>query len=290
MKPQLQSRTRSQSRVKSQSSAQAQSRVKSQSRTQPKSRWQSRLRTLQAAVIILAFWTVMHFSVRSAIIPSPWLTAITLVRILPDLGLHLLASLGRITAAIALSAILGSAIGLWTGISRRADELASPLVYLLYPLPKIAFLPILMLLFGLGNLPKILLIVIIIIFQFILAARDGVREIPRELIYSVRSLGLNRAGLYRHLFLPAVLPRVITSLRISFGVSVSVLFFGESFATTYGIGYFIMNSWLMVDYVAMFAGILALSLTGLVVFMLIDLLEGSLCRWVRIGRAPDTTR
>jgi NitT/TauT family transport system permease protein len=141
-----------------------------------------------------------------------------------------------------------------------------------------------MILFGLGNAPKIILIVIIILFQIIIAARDGVREIPAGLFHSVGSLGLNRLDLYRHLILPAVLPKIITAIRISIGVSISVLFFGESFATQFGIGYFIMNSWMMVNYVEMFSGILVLGLAGLALFKLVDLIEGRLCRWIRIGK------
>jgi NitT/TauT family transport system permease protein len=128
------------------------------------------------------------------------------------------------------------------------------------------------------------LIVIIIIFQIIVAARDGVKEIPKELFYSVMSLGLNRMQVYRHLVLPSVLPKIITALRISVGVSISVLFFGENFATTYGIGYFIMNSWMMVNYVEMFSGILALSIMGYLIFKFIDMLEDRFCRWIKIGK------
>ena len=67
------------------------------------------------------------------------------------------------------------------------------------------------------------------------------------------------------------------------GVSISVLFFGGNFATTYGIGYFIMNSWIMANYVDMFSGILALSIIGLLIFKLIDLLESKFCIWVKIA-------
>jgi NitT/TauT family transport system permease protein len=69
-------------------------------------------------------------------------------------------------------------------------------------------------------------------------------------------------------------------MRISIGVSISVLFFAENFATKWGIGYFIMNSWLLVDYTAMFSGILALSLLGLIMFSLIDMLDKKFCSWV----------
>lgn len=241
-------------------------------------------KTLYAGFTILLFWYILHLAVASAAIPSPCKTIINFIAIFPGtLSLHLAVSLLRITAAVLLSLIFGSLIGLWTGTSEKADEFIAPLVYMLYPLPKIAFLPILMILLGLGNTSKVVLIIIIIIFQIIIAARDGVKEIPKELFYSVRSLGLGRLEVYRHLILPAVLPKIITSLRISVGVSISILFFGENFATTYGIGYFIMNSWLMANYVEMFSGILALSIMGLLLFKLIDIAENRYCRWIKIG-------
>ncbi|WP_097027950.1 ABC transporter permease [Clostridium peptidivorans] len=240
-------------------------------------------KTLYGIFIVVLFWYILHLTVSSSAIPSPYKTLLNFIEIFPStLSLHLLVSLARITAAILISLVFGSLIGLWIGMSKRADELITPIVYILYPLPKIAFLPILMILFGLGNTPKIVLIVIIIIFQIIVAARDGVREIPKELFYSVTSLGLNKVEIYRHLIIPAVLPKIITALRISVGVSISVLFFGENFATTYGIGYFIMNSWLMVNYVEMFSGILALSIMGFLIFKLIDMLENKLCGWIKI--------
>ena len=174
-----------------------------------------------------------------------------------NLPIHIAVSLYRITLAVVIALITGVPLGLWMGLNRKADEFLSPVAYILYPIPKIAFLPVLMILFGLGNEPKIILIITIIIFPILLAARDGVREIPRELFFSVRSLGLNRRQTYLDLVLPAVLPKIISALRISIGISISVLFFAENFATAYGIGYFIMNSWAMVSYVEMFAGILA---------------------------------
>lgn len=242
-------------------------------------------KTLYGSVIVLLFWYVLHLTINSSIIPSPYNTFKSFICSFPKVLLpHLLASLLRITAAVGISLILGGAIGLWIGMNQKADELVTPVVYILYPLPKIAFLPVLMILFGLGDTPKILLIVIIIIFQIIMAVRDGVKEISKELFYSVLSLGLSRFQVYKHLIIPAVLPKTFTALRISVGVSISVLFFGENFSTTYGIGYFIMNSWIMVNYLEMFSGILALGIMGLLIFKLLDLLESRLCKWVKIGK------
>ncbi|WP_338470621.1 ABC transporter permease [Niallia sp. XMNu-256] len=247
--------------------------------------WIRQLRTLYGLLVVLLFWYVLHLLIETSAIPSPFATIGNFIEIFPgELSIHLLVSFLRILVAIVISLIAGTIIGLWIGMSKKADELLSPIVYILYPLPKIAFLPILMILFGLGNTPKIVLIITIVIFQIIVAVRDGVQEIPKELFYSVKSLGVNKLEMYRHLIMPSVLPKIITAIRISVGVSISVLFYGENFATTYGIGYFIMDSWIKVNYVEMFSGILALSIMGFVIFKVIDFIEFKVCGWIRIGK------
>lgn len=240
-------------------------------------------RAVYGSFIVLLFWYVLHITLRSGIIPEPCETFAAFFRLLRgELLLHMAVSLYRIAAAVAISVAVGAPLGLWVGLSRRADSIISPVAYILYPIPKIAFLPVFMLLFGLGDSSKIILIITIIIFQILLAARDGVREIPGELFCSVRSLGLERRQIYTELVLPAVLPKIISALRISIGIGISVLFFGENFAAAYGIGYFIMNCWVMVDYVSMFAGILGLSIMGMLLFGLVDMLERKLCPWIFI--------
>lgn len=83
-------------------------------------------------------------------------------------------------------------MGLWVGLNTTADRFLSPIVYILYPIPKIAFLPVIIILFGLGDRSKVILIIAIIFFQILLAARDGTKEITKELLDSARSLGLNQ--------------------------------------------------------------------------------------------------
>lgn len=193
--------------------------------------------------------------------------------------MHIISSIFRITAAIGISLGIGVPFGMWLGLSKRADAVISPVAYILYPIPKVAFLPLFMLLFGLGNSSKIILIISIIVFQIILTVRDGVKEIPMELHYSIKTLGLNRWQIYINLIIPAVLPKIISALRVSIGVSIATLFFSENYATTYGIGYFIMNCWVMVDYTQMFAGIMAMSIMGILIFTAIDVMEKKLCPW-----------
>ncbi|HWQ80331.1 MAG TPA: ABC transporter permease [Anaerovoracaceae bacterium] len=240
-----------------------------------------RSRTLLGAFLVLILWYALHAAVRSNIIPGPYETFITFGKLMAGpLFLHMIVSIFRIAAAMAISMGIGVPLGLWMGLSKRADSVVSPVAYILYPIPKVAFLPLFMVLFGLGNGSKIILIISIIVFQIILAVRDGVREIPAELHDSVRSLGLNRWQIYTNLVFPAVLPKIISALRVSIGVSIATLFFSENFATTYGIGYFIMNCWVMADYVGMFAGILAMSMMGILIFKAVDLMEKKLCPWL----------
>lgn len=240
--------------------------------------------SLYALLLIVAVWYLLYFSIDSAIISPP--TAVIKVftanftgEILP----HLLMSFYRITAAVLISLILGVSIGLLTGMHPKIDRYLAPLIYLLYPIPKIAFLPVFMLIFGLGDLSKIILLIVIVIFQIIVTTRDGVRSIDSKYFASARSLGMDRLDIYRHLVLPAVLPGILTALRITIGTSIAVLFFAENFAVRYGIGYYIMNNWSMVNYLKMYSGIIAVSLLGYFLFKGIDLLEAKFCSWQKLS-------
>ncbi len=240
-------------------------------------------KTILGSLIVLLLWYAMHIFIDSRVIPAPTETVIMFFKLIQNnLLLHMGVSLYRIIVSVLISLAIGVPLGLWMGLSKAADSVLSPAAYILYPIPKIAFLPVFMILLGLGDGSKIVLIITIIIFPILLAARDGVKEISHQLIDSVKSLGLNRIQIFTNLVVPSVMPKIFSSLRISIGISISALFFSENFATTYGLGFFIMNAWTMVRYVEMFAGILALSLMGLVIFKLIDLMERKLCPWIFI--------
>lgn len=241
----------------------------------------ARHQNLYGILLVLILWELLHLLVRSSIIPGPIETIVVFVKLLQgELLIHVAVSLYRILFAILISILIGLPLGLWVGLEQRVDRFLSPIVYILYPIPKIAFLPVFLVLFGLGDPSKIILIITIIVFQILIAARDGTKEIPKELFDSAKSLGLSQGQIYTNLILPALLPRMISALRISIGISISTLFFAENYATHYGIGYFIMNSWVMVDYLGMFAGIIAISLLGIGIFKGIDFLEQRLCPWL----------
>lgn len=235
---------------------------------------------IYGAVAIFLIWGLLHFSIESSVIPSPFETMVYFVKHFKSvLFIHLAMSLLRVLFAVLLALLIGVPAGMLMGGVPVGDALLSPIVYLAYPIPKIAFLPVFMILFGLGDSSKIVLIFSIVVFQIMIGVRDSIKSIPREVHLSARSLGLSKIGHMIHVTVPSMLPALFTSLRMCIGIAISALFLSENYATTYGIGYFIMNNWIMVDYLAMFSGIVGMSLMGLGLFTVIDFLEKKLCRW-----------
>ena len=237
---------------------------------------------LFGAVFLLLLWWGIALLLDLPVIPAPDKVLLKLVRIFSQsVAVHAGFSLWRIAAGLLLAVLIGYPVGVIMGYFPRADRFLAPLVYLTYPIPKIALLPILMLLAGGGEFSKILMIFLIIVFQVVIAVRDAIRTIPVETYYPLYSLGASVRQIFCEVIFPASLPKFITAVRVAMATAVSVLFFTETFGTQYGMGYYIMDAWLRVNYLDMYAGIVVLSLMGLLLFGLIDMAEYVTCRWRR---------
>lgn len=235
---------------------------------------------LLGILFLLLLWQITASLVELPIIPNPYLVFIRLGEIFGDkIAIHAVYSLWRIAAGIMLAVAVGYPLGIIMGYFPKADKFLAPLVYLTYPVPKIALLPILMLLAGIGELSKIIMIFLIVVFQIVVALRDGIRGIPAETYYPLYSLGASFRQVFRYILMPATMANFITAIRVAMATAVSVLFFTETFGTQYGMGYFIMDAWLRVNYLEMYTGIVTLSLLGLLLFGLLDMIETRLCRW-----------
>ncbi|MBP2664382.1 MAG: ABC-type transporter, integral rane subunit [Firmicutes bacterium] len=231
-------------------------------------------------LIFLTLWQAVASWLQLPIIPAPGIVLVNLFHVfLSQIAVHGLYSIWRIVAGVLLAVVVGIPLGLCMGYFPKGDRLLSPLVYLTYPVPKIALLPVVMLLFGLDEFSKILMIFLIVVFQVIVAVRDGVKAIPKETYYPLYSLGAGFLDIFREILIPASMPKFLTALRVAMATAVSVLFFTETFGTQYGMGYFIMDAWLRVNYLEMYSGIVVLSTIGLILFGSIDYLERKLCGW-----------
>jgi len=193
---------------------------------------------------------------------------------------HFFVSAYRAVSAMTLAWCIAFPLGLIMGSVKRVDNLLGPFIFLTYPVPKIVLLPIFLLLFGLGDAAKIAMIALILGYQILVTTRDGVKSVHPKYFDSVRSLGGSHLDVLREVLLPAALPHGFTALRLGTGVSVAVLFFVESFATSRGLGYMIMDAWGAMDYLTMFTGILGMSLMGAALYELANFMERRACKWM----------
>jgi len=228
-------------------------------------------------------WYLLSLVVGGRVLPFPHIVTARFVAILPEILSHAGASLLRVLGALAAASVVALPLGLAMGRSPRVDRALAPAAYLLYPVPKIALLPVLLLLLGTGNLTRVALVALVLVFQMLLAVRDGARSVDPRYILSIDSLGGDRWDRFRHVIWPSVLPRLLTAMRIGSATALAVLFFAETFFTKVGLGYFIVDSWMKLSYPDMYAGILAMSLLGLALFAAIDRVERTVVRWQRPG-------
>ena len=233
-----------------------------------------------AGLLLLIVWHLASLILDSPALPAPLTVFYALIdRMRTDLYLQLLISALRVIYGIALAGSLAVPLGLLS-YNNRFDRIIAPIVYLLYPIPHIVLLPLIILLFGIGDLSKIILIAIIVFFQILVTTRDEARNLSSNYIFSMLSLGATPIDIYRHVILPACLPAILTAMRISVGTAIAVLFFVESFATQRGLGYLIMYSWSMMDYPALYASIVAMALLGFFLYLILECVERKLCAWV----------
>ena len=229
----------------------------------------------------LILWELLHLILKTHTVPAPFETFIYMLKVPVKLLKHCGASVLRVGIAISISLIIGIPVGIILGVNETCKKIFSPLLYFIYPIPKVAFLPVFMILFGLGNTSKIILVIWIIIFQIMLSVRDGVDQISPVYFKVMDSFCVSRKQRYKYLILPAVFPHIFSGLRISIGISLASLFFAENYATTYGIGYYILSAWTKMNYIEMFSGIVALGFVGIILFKILDKVEKICAPWLK---------
>ncbi len=220
---------------------------------------------------ILCLWTLSAIFLQKPFLPDPWQTiqAFPLLAHKYDLLNHVGISLWRIISSLVLALLFGVPFGYLCGRYPQVNKWAAPYLTFFYPLPKIVFLPILIVLFGLGNTPKIILLTLIVTFQIIIIVRDETMRLPNEWFILFQTMTTRQWIWIRHLYLPYLLPSIITGLRISLGTVIAVLFFSETFVAVNGLGYIILDTMESRNYPQMYASILILSSIGFLLYGLL---------------------
>jgi NitT/TauT family transport system permease protein len=196
-----------------------------------------------------------------------------------------LATIARLSVGFVVGSVLGVLCGLIMGVSRPVRAALGPTFTSLYALPKIAILPLLLLIFGLTETPKVLSVAISVFFVVQINTLAGILEIDARILEAARAYRATGWKLFRYVLLPGATPAIMTGLRVSAGMAVIVITAVEFVASNNGLGYLIWNSWQLFQPQTMFVGLIAVSIIGALVTGLVIVLERVLLPW-RYSNSP----
>jgi NitT/TauT family transport system permease protein len=203
-----------------------------------------RLRPMVFIAVLLAAWQAAVFLHPRCLLPGPW----GVVRGIADLVCHgflfkyVVASLFRVTWGFGLAVILGIPLGLTIGWHRRSELALNPIVQVFRPISPLAWIPLAILWFGVGDASAIFLIFLGCFFPLLLTAINAVRNIPSVYIDAGRNFGLRPADLVYRVLYPAVVPQLLIGLRITLGIAWLVVVAAEMIAVDSGLGFLIVDA------------------------------------------------
>ena len=222
---------------------------------------------------------------------SGWISALTLPRPsdvlstfseLYQSGLlfkHLLPSLSRLVVGAVIGTSVGISVGILIGLFSYVRSGLVPLVAALFPIPKIALLPLFVIWFGIGEGSKYALIAFGTFTPIVVATYGAVDNVDRTLIRMGQSFGLSWWSIVRKIVIPGAMPGILSGLRISLAIAIILLVAAEMLGAEYGIGAYILEAGSLYDLERLFVGVVILSLIGVLVSALIGALEKRLLRW-----------
>ena len=236
--------------------------------------------------LLLLAWTVVTSAgwIKPLFLPSPQAVAqqfweyVTGTANDKPLWQHFVASMGRVFAAFALAVVTAVPVGIAMGMSRVARGIFAPPIEFYRPLPPLSYLPLIIIWFGIDELPKVLLIFLSCFAPLALAARSGMKSASQEQINAAYSMGASYGQVIRHIILPSALPEILVGMRIAIGFGWTTLVAAEMVAANVGLGQMVLNAsnFLRTDIVIM----------GIVVIGVVAYLFDLLMRWVEKRLVP----
>ena len=243
--------------------------------------------TLVSALgLLLAWFLVTKFKlVAPLFLPSPFDVATQFYSLAVDgfsnatLLEHVGTSLFRILTAFTIATAIGVPLGLAMGLNRWVKGIFSPPIQLYWPVPPLAYLPLVIIWFGIGETAKITLLSLAMFAPIVISAQAGVRSVSQARIQAAQSLGATRAQIFRHVVLPNALPEILTGLRLGIGSGWATLVAAELVAATKGLGFMTLSAaqFLVTDVV--FVGILTIAALATLFLTALRLLERRLTPW-----------
>jgi ABC-type nitrate/sulfonate/bicarbonate transport system permease component len=238
---------------------------------------------LVAFVVLITVWqTLVSLKlVNSLFLPSPLQIGTSLygMAVTGELFLHITASLRRIVLGWLCGTAAGLGLGFAIGLFGIARSVGLPLVSALFPIPKIALLPLFILWFGIGEPSKVATIALGVFFPTAIAAFGAVDNVPKSLIRMAQSFGLPPFDIIRKVVLPGALPGILSGFRISASIALILVVAAEMINAQTGIGALVLLAGNLMQTDQLLAGVVVLSVLGLVISFVLGRLERHLLRW-----------
>jgi ABC-type nitrate/sulfonate/bicarbonate transport system permease component len=236
-----------------------------------------------ALVLAIGIWQLAGSAalVNPLFLPAPSAIAVAIYKLALSGALwqHLSVSVMRIGAGWILGTVAGVIVGFAIGLSSLARGVGITLISALFPIPKIALLPLLILWLGIGEEPKIATIALGVFFSTAISVYSGVDNVPRNLIRMAQSFNVPFHSIVRRVIWPGALPSILAGFRITASVALLLVVSAEMIGAEYGIGAFVLQAGNLMQTDQLLAGVVILSLFGLAVGKLINLLETRLLHW-----------
>jgi ABC-type nitrate/sulfonate/bicarbonate transport system permease component len=233
--------------------------------------------------LLLAIWEIAGrlgwLDQRFFPVPSSILSELVSLIGSGELLVHLGWTVQRVAIGFCMGAIPAVLLGLVMGLSPVLMATLRPIIAAIYPIPKIALFPLIMLIFGLGETSKWVIVAIGVFFQVFFSTLAGVANIERIYLDVARNFGASRWQAYRWIAMPAALPFIFTGCQLGIGMALIVVVVAEQFGTKMGLGYLIWRSWQVFEVRDMFVGLMMVAALGYGIQLAMGSLEGWVIRW-----------
>src|SRR6185312_15776316 len=239
-------------------------------------------------IVVVAFLLAWEALVRvrgiaPIYLPAPSAVAVYLWRMIADgsLAVNLGITLGRVLGGFAIAAVAGVGLGVLMGMSRLVARIADPWIAALYPLPKIALIPLLLTWLGTGEAYKIVISAVTAFFPIVISAYAGIREVDRGLMKAAEDLGASRRQVQLKVVLPAAVPSIFAGLHLGMGVTIILVIAAEMIggSSTSGMGYLLMQAGQVMETEKVFADLVVLAVVGALIVKLQRWIDRKVAPW-----------
>jgi taurine transport system permease protein len=237
-------------------------------------------------ILLFVWWLITALGwVKPLFVPSPQSIFIKFLSVWKEgftgspLWMHMLISACRVFGAFLLACAIGIPLGLGMGMSPLIRGIFDPPIEFYRPIPPLAYLPLMIIWFGIGETSKVLLIFLSVFAPVALGARSGVRSAAIEQIHAAYSFGATRWQVLRHVILPAAMPEILTAMRIGIGFGWTTLVAAEMVAATRGIGYMVLSASQFLQTAVVIMGIVVIAGIAYLFDLLMRLIERRVVPW-----------